>query len=96
MGAWRAAIEQRIDSVGEAIDTGRKELTAEMWSALKKEIAAMAERLKGVPGRWPPAKTWHPETVVYEGEIAAYEVSLYQARKDTAPPPSGSDWLLVA
>jgi hypothetical protein len=101
--AWRAAIEQRIDSVGEAIATERAEQRQEFTTAFEEmrgsfdtKLATLEERLKGVPGRLPPVKIWHPETVVYEGEIAAHEGSLYQARKDSAQVPGGPDWLLIA
>jgi hypothetical protein len=69
--AWCAAIERRIDSVGEAVETERgerrQEFTAafdEMRGSFDTKLATLEERLKAVPGRLPPVKTWGPETVV--------------------------------
>jgi hypothetical protein len=68
----------------------------ELVAALGAELAALERRLKGVPGRLPVAKIWRQESVTYEGEVVSYDGSLYQARKDTAQVPGGSDWICVA
>jgi hypothetical protein len=61
-----------------------KQAVEEIRNAFVKQLAELEQRLKSVPGKLPPVKVWRPETVVYEGEIASYEGTLYQARKDTA------------
>src|SRR5215813_13527741 len=79
--------------------SARKEFKAadeEMQRALEAKLAAVEERLKAVPGRLPVAKIWREESVTYEGEVVSYDGSLYQARKDTAQSPGGSDWICVA
>jgi hypothetical protein len=60
------------------------------------KLAALEERLKSVPGRLPVAKTRQPESVTYQAEMVAHNGALYQARKDTAQAPNGSDWVCVA
>jgi hypothetical protein len=79
--------------------SARKEFKAadeEMQRALEAKLAAVEERLKAVPGRLPVARIWRPESVTYEGEVVSYDGALYQARKDTAQIPGGSDWVCVA
>jgi hypothetical protein len=44
----------------------------------------------------PVAKTWQPESVTYQAEFVSHEGALYQARKDTAQAPGGSEWVCVA
>jgi hypothetical protein len=39
---------------------------------------------------------WKPEAVVYEGQFVSHQGSLFQARKDTAQAPGGSDWHCIA
>ena len=63
----------------------------ELKAELEAKLAALEERLKRVPGRLPPVKVWCPESVVYEGEIASWDGSLFQARKDTRQRPGGDD-----
>ena len=79
--------------------SARKEFKAadeEVQRALEAKLAAVEERLKAVPGKLPVSKIWRPESVTYEGEVVSYDGSLYQARKDTAQVPGGSDWSCVA
>jgi hypothetical protein len=44
----------------------------------------------------PVAKSWKPETVVYQAEFVTHESALWQARKDTARALGGADWVCVA
>jgi hypothetical protein len=60
------------------------------------KLAALAERLKAVPGRLPPVKIWREGWVVYEGEVASFDGSLWQAQRDTGQRPGSSDWVCVA
>ena len=50
----------------------------------------------GAPGRLPIAKIWHQDSVTYEAEVVCYDGALYQALKDTAHVPGGSDWICLA
>ena len=80
-------------------ESARKEFKAaneEMQRAFEAKLAALEERLKSVPGKLPVAKTWQPESVIYQAEMVAHKGALYQARKDTAQAPGGSDWVCVA
>jgi putative ABC transport system substrate-binding protein len=85
-----------VDATGEALGefraTLRKEIkqaVAEVQRTFDDKLTALELRLKSVSGRLPPVKIWRPETVVYDGEIASYQGSLYQTRKDTAQTPGG-------
>src|SRR5215831_14081172 len=73
-----------------------KAADAEMQRALEAKLAAVEERLKAVPGKLPVARIWRAESVTYEAQVVCYEGALYQARKDTAQVPGGSDWICVA
>ena len=73
-----------------------KRAIEEMCSAFGAEIAALEERLKAMPGRLPVAKIWLRESVTYEGEVVSYDGASYQALRDTAQTPGGSDWVCVA
>jgi hypothetical protein len=68
----------------------------ELTDAFGTEIAALERRLKAVPGKLPVAKTWCSESVTYQAEFVCHDGSLWQARKDTAQAPGGSDWVCVA
>jgi hypothetical protein len=63
---------------------------------LQMKLAALEERLKAVPGKLPVAKTWCPESVTYQAEFVCHDGVLWQACKDTAQTPGGSDWVCVA
>jgi hypothetical protein len=65
-------------------------------SKLEAKFEALEQRLKAVPGELPVAKTWRPETVVYQAEFVSHEGALWQAKKDTAQAPGGADWVCVA
>jgi hypothetical protein len=73
-----------------------KLVLVEKERAFDAKLAALEERLKSVPGKLPVAKTWQPENVTYQAEFVSHNGSLYQARKDTAQAPGGSDWVCVA
>jgi len=68
----------------------------EMQRSFETKLAEHRERLLATTGRLPVAKIWHHESVTYEGEVVSYDGSLYQARRDTAQAPGGSDWIRVA
>jgi hypothetical protein len=94
-------IIQTMDMViAQERQSARKEFKAadeEMQRALEAKLAAVEERLKAVPGKLPVAKDfWCPESVTYQAEFVCHEGALYQARKDTAQAPGGSDWVCVA
>jgi hypothetical protein len=50
----------------------------------------------GAPGKLPIAKIWRQDSVSYEADVVCYDGSLYQALKDTAQVPGGSDWICLA
>jgi hypothetical protein len=94
------ALAEAITAEREARENDAKAVVDEMkhfvGSEFQTELAALADRMKAMPGKLPVAKTWQAESVTYEGQIASYGGSLWQACKDTAQVPGGSDWLLVA
>jgi hypothetical protein len=51
---------------------------------------------EGPRGKLPTAKIWRQESVTYEAEVVCYNGSLYQALRDTAQAPGGSDWICLA
>jgi hypothetical protein len=80
-------------------ESSRKEFKAadeEMQRAFEAKLAALEERLKSVPGKLPVAKTWQPESVSYQAEFVSHDGALWQACRDTAQAPGGSDWVCVA
>jgi hypothetical protein len=103
-GAQLAALEERLASNDQAAWAvqGRaqreefKRALEEERHAFETKIAALEERLRAVPGILPVAKTWCQESVSYQAEFVCHDGSLWQARKDTAQAPGGSDWICVA
>lgn len=92
-----------IEATGKALGQIRAQLRdefkcaiTEMQRAFETKLAEHKERLLAVPGKLPVSKIWRPESVTYEGEVVSYDGSLYQARKDTAQAPGGTDWICVA
>jgi hypothetical protein len=82
---------------------GQAQLRAEIKSALGElcssfgtELAALEQRLKAVPGRLPPVKSWKPETVFYAGDVVTCDGSLFQASRDTGQSVTHSDWICLA
>jgi hypothetical protein len=73
-----------------------KTTVEEVQRSVDAKLDALEQRLKAVPGKLPVAKVWHPESVTYQSEFVCHEGSLYQAEKDTAQVPGGSDWIRVA
>jgi len=50
----------------------------------------------GPPGKLPIVKIWQPESVSYEAQVVSYDGATYQALRDTAQKPGGSDWICLA
>jgi hypothetical protein len=50
----------------------------------------------GAPGKLPIVKLWQPESVSYEAQVVSYGGATYQALRDTAQVPGGSDWICLA
>jgi hypothetical protein len=106
------AIDQHIDRARESMLQSNSEVLTQFRAELHKEfklvleekerafeskLAALEERLKSVPGKLPVVKSsWQPETVIYQAEMVCHNGALYQACKDTAQAPGGSDWICVA
>jgi hypothetical protein len=88
---------------GEVLATERAARQKEVKAAIEEQqricdakLQALEQRLKSVPGKLPIAKTWQPETVVYQAEFVSHEGALWQARRDTARTPGASDdWICV-
>src|SRR5215471_16313982 len=96
-GALTMAIGQ---AMGENRIKARKELT-DAIEELERRLAGMLVELRehlhqSTPGKFPVVKTWREESVVYQGELISHRGSLWQAQRDTAKAPGGSDWACVA
>jgi hypothetical protein len=50
----------------------------------------------GPPGKLPIVKLWQPDSVTYEAQVISYDGATYQALRDTAQKPGGSDWICLA
>jgi hypothetical protein len=60
------------------------------------QIGELKRRMETVSGRLPVARAWVLDTVTYRGSFVVHDGSAWQATKDTAQKPGGSDWLRVA
>jgi hypothetical protein len=92
-----------VQATGDALGEVREELREEFKVAIKEtkrsfetKLAEHKERLVAVPGKLPVSKIWHPESVSYEAQLVSHDGALYQALRDTAQCPGGSDWVCVA
>jgi hypothetical protein len=78
----------------------RKKVNAaieEEWQSVDAKLAKLEQRLKSSPGKLPVVKSsWQPESVIYQSEMVAHNGATYQAKRDTAQKPRGSDWILIA
>jgi hypothetical protein len=95
----REPVLQRTGEVLEQCDELSEEFKRaieEKERASEAKLAPLEERLKAVPGKLPVAKIWHPETVTYQAEFVSHNGQLWQACRDTAQAPGGSDWICVA
>ena len=97
---WVSWVDDRIKAT---FGYGRDVLLAEVKDvvegvqrSLEIKLAALEERLRAVPGKLPVAKIWCPESVTYQAEFVCHDGALWQACKDTAQAPGGSDWICVA
>jgi hypothetical protein len=50
----------------------------------------------GPAGKLPSVRVWKAGQVSYENEVFAYEGGSYQALRDTAQAPGGTDWVQIA
>jgi hypothetical protein len=95
------AIDQRVERL-ERETEGRlgpgalHESQCAVESKIEAKLTALEERLKSTPGKLPVARSWKPETVVYQAEFVSHDGALWQAKKDTATTPGGDDWVCVA
>ena len=97
---WVSWVDDRINAT---FGYGRDVMLAEVKDVvegaqrlIETKLMALEERLRAVPGKLPVARTWCPESVSYQAEFVCHEGALWQACKDTAQMPGGSDWLCVA
>lgn len=95
-----AEVARRIASLPPA-EPGRSVTVEELRPVLQAMVDALPppERgpagERGPQGRLPVAKQWE-DRVHYEGELAVYDGSTYQASKDTGRTPPHDDWLCIA
>jgi hypothetical protein len=90
-------------AICEVLGSERRDRRAEVNKAIEDErqsvdakLAELEERLKSSPGKLPVVKSWQPETVIYQSEMVAFNGATYQAKRDTAQKPGGSDWICIA
>jgi hypothetical protein len=87
-----ATFDERIKRLEREIDESQR--TTE--TKIEAKLTALEQRLKATPGKLPVARSWKPETVVYQSEFVSCEGALWQACKDTATKPGSADWICVA
>jgi hypothetical protein len=97
----RAGFDQRLERLeneleGRLAPDALHEIKREVESKIESKLEALEQRLKSVPVELPVAQTWRPESVIYQAELVSHEGALWQARKDTAQKPGGTDWVCVA
>jgi hypothetical protein len=51
---------------------------------------------EGPRGKLPIVKLWQPDSVTYEAQVVSFDGATYQALRDTAQKPGGSDWICLA
>jgi hypothetical protein len=68
----------------------------ELETAFDAKLAAAEERLRSTAGKLPMVKIWREGCVTYEGELASFDGSLWQARMDTGERPGGKTWVCIA
>lgn len=95
-----------IEAVSKGIvDQLRAELSRELVQAheaqraLETRLANLEERLeqyKARPGKLPTVADWQCETVTYANDLVSHGGALWQATRDTAQKPGGSDWVCIA
>jgi hypothetical protein len=95
-----------VEAVSKAVATQiRVELVQELVQAretqraLETKLTDLEERLERYQarsGKLPLVGSWQPETVTYANDLVSYGGALWQATRDTAHKPGGSDWVCVA
>ena len=51
---------------------------------------------EGPAGKLPIVKLWLPGSVTYEAQVVTYDGAAFQALRDTAQTPGGTDWIILA
>ena len=98
-GRIEASLARERAAIGEAQTQLREEIRhaiAELCDAFGAQLAEQKEHFLSVAGKLPVAKLWQPDSVTYEAQVVCHDGSLWQACKDTAQTPGGSDWVCVA
>jgi hypothetical protein len=93
---WTDVGGQVISDIRFELRKEMKQGDTEIQRIVDEKLSALEQRLKSVPGKLPPVKTWRKESVTYGGEVVVHEGAAYQALKDKAQTPGGSDWVCVA
>jgi hypothetical protein len=88
-GPYTKAVHKFVD--GET-DRLRQDLL-KLIDAQAARIKELELRLAATPaGKLPVVRQWQTESVFYACELAVHDGSLWQAKKDSAQKPGGSDW----
>jgi hypothetical protein len=93
-----AAIEKPQDGRSVTVDDLRPLVVETVSASLAEAVAAIPAPKDGAPGKdgkLPLVKAWE-DRVYYEGEVATFDGSTYQAQSDTGRAPPHSDWLCIA
>jgi len=81
------------DEIKNVAETARRSFDAELGTL----VAALEQRVKEAPGRFPQARPWRSGAVTYQGELVTCGGSTFQAARDTAQEPGdGNDWIVIA
>jgi hypothetical protein len=98
-GRIEASLARERDATGGAqiqLCEEVKRAIAELCDVFGAQLAEQKEYFLSVPGKLPVAKLWQPDSVTYEAQVVCHDGALWQACKDTAQTPGGSDWVCVA
>ena len=99
IGQWLEVERQKFEQTLAA----RLEEERELWREVT--AGAIAQALDDAPpgpqgppgpaGKLPSVRVWKTGQVSYENEVFTYEGGCYQALRDTAQEPGGSDWAQI-
>jgi hypothetical protein len=92
----RTQLRKDFIELGDDLRARTRDASAAAVVELRSQIVSAEERLRNVPSPLPVAKDWVPGTVTYRGGVATHKGASWQAAKDTAQTPGGSDWVCLA
>jgi hypothetical protein len=97
IGQWleveRQKFEQTLAARAEAERDVWREVTAGVLAKMRNDIEQRPgpQGPPGPAGKLPSVRVWKSGQVTYANEVFAYEGACYQALRDTAQEPGGSD-----